>query len=152
VSFSFEVIVNCDSNRLMGQIQIFLINLTGNWTGLCIPYAWYVNLSVYISQPFTTWVFFIKFQFKYLRSIARIQSSDFRSYILIFSSERMLHVDYYRKSSVGKKISGRESQGAWRQDELNGGKPSVVKWLWVWLWLEAVEYRLGQRRTKRLKT
>jgi hypothetical protein len=26
-----------------------------------------------------------------------------------------------------KKKSGRESQGAWRQDELIGGKPAVVK-------------------------
>jgi hypothetical protein len=26
-----------------------------------------------------------------------------------------------------KKISGRESQGAWSQDELIGGKPPVVK-------------------------
>jgi hypothetical protein len=38
----------------------------------------------------------------------------------------MLHKDYYRKSSV-EKISGRGSQGAWRQDELIGGKPPVVK-------------------------
>jgi hypothetical protein len=26
-------------------------------------------------------------------------------------------------------ISGREHQGAWRQDDLIGGKPPVVKWL-----------------------
>jgi hypothetical protein len=39
----------------------------------------------------------------------------------------MLHKDYDRKGSVEKKISGRESQGAWRQDELIGGKPPVVK-------------------------
>jgi hypothetical protein len=26
-----------------------------------------------------------------------------------------------------KKIAGHESQGAWRQDELIGGKPPVVK-------------------------
>jgi hypothetical protein len=26
----------------------------------------------------------------------------------------------------GKKVSGRDFQGAWRQDELIGGKPSVV--------------------------
>jgi hypothetical protein len=44
----------------------------------------------------------------------------------ILSSERMLHKDYYRKGSVEKKISGREPQGAWRQDELIGGKPPVV--------------------------
>jgi hypothetical protein len=44
----------------------------------------------------------------------------------IFSSERMLHKDYYRRSLVEKK-SGRGSQGAWRQDELIGGKPRVVK-------------------------
>jgi hypothetical protein len=35
-----------------------------------------------------------------------------------------------------KKISGRESQGAWRQDELIGGKPPVIKWLWLWLSLK----------------
>jgi hypothetical protein len=45
----------------------------------------------------------------------------------IFSSERILHKYYYRKSSVEKKISGRESQGAWRQDELIGSQPPVVK-------------------------
>jgi hypothetical protein len=46
----------------------------------------------------------------------------------ILSSERLLHKDYGRKSSVAKKkISGRDSQGAWRQDELIGGKPPVVK-------------------------
>jgi hypothetical protein len=36
------------------------------------------------------------------------------------------HKDYDRKSSV-EKIAGRESQGAWHQDELMGGKPPVVK-------------------------
>jgi hypothetical protein len=45
----------------------------------------------------------------------------------IFSSERMLHKDYNRKCSVDKKISGREPQGAWLQDELTGGKPPGVK-------------------------
>jgi hypothetical protein len=39
----------------------------------------------------------------------------------------MLHKEYYRKSSVGKKFSGRESEAAYRQDELIGGKPPVVK-------------------------
>jgi hypothetical protein len=39
----------------------------------------------------------------------------------------MLHKDYYRKHSVAKTTSGRESQGAWRQDELIGGKLPVVK-------------------------
>jgi hypothetical protein len=38
----------------------------------------------------------------------------------------MLHKDYYRKGSV-KKNSGRGSEGAWRQAELIGGKPPVVK-------------------------
>jgi hypothetical protein len=32
-----------------------------------------------------------------------------------------------------KRISRRESQGALRQNELIGGKPSVVKWHWLWL-------------------
>jgi hypothetical protein len=39
----------------------------------------------------------------------------------------MLHKDYNRKYSVEKKIAGRESQGACRQDELIDGKPPVVK-------------------------
>jgi hypothetical protein len=38
----------------------------------------------------------------------------------------MLRKDYDRKDSV-KKISGREPQGDWRQDELIGGTPPVVK-------------------------
>jgi hypothetical protein len=38
----------------------------------------------------------------------------------------MLHKDYDRKGSVAKKISDRDSQVAWRQDELIGGKPPVV--------------------------
>jgi hypothetical protein len=47
---------------------------------------------------------------------------------LILSSERVLHKDNGRKGSVEKKISGREPQGTWRQDdELIGGKPLVVK-------------------------
>jgi hypothetical protein len=41
----------------------------------------------------------------------------------------MLHKNYDRKDSVAKrkKISGREPQGAWREDEVIGGKPPVVK-------------------------
>jgi hypothetical protein len=39
----------------------------------------------------------------------------------------MLHKDYYRKGSVEKKISDRESKGACRQDQVIGGKPPVVK-------------------------
>jgi hypothetical protein len=39
----------------------------------------------------------------------------------------MLHKDYYHKGSFEKKkISGHDSQGAWRPDELIGGKPSVI--------------------------
>jgi hypothetical protein len=38
----------------------------------------------------------------------------------------MLRKDCDRKSSVAKK-KDRESQGAWRQDKLIGGKPPVVK-------------------------
>jgi hypothetical protein len=37
----------------------------------------------------------------------------------IFSSERMLHKDYDHKGPVEKKI--------WRQDELTGSKPPVIK-------------------------
>jgi hypothetical protein len=36
-------------------------------------------------------------------------------------------MDYDRKCSVEKKYAGRESQGAWHQDELIGDKPPVVK-------------------------
>jgi hypothetical protein len=39
----------------------------------------------------------------------------------------MLHKDKYRKSLV-EKISGRDSQGAWRQDELIRDKPAVVSY------------------------
>jgi hypothetical protein len=46
----------------------------------------------------------------------------------ILSSERILHMDYDRKGSFAKKkISGRDPHGAWRQDELIGGKPPVVR-------------------------
>jgi hypothetical protein len=38
----------------------------------------------------------------------------------------MLHKDYDRKGSV-EKNTGRESQVAWRQDELIGGTPPVLK-------------------------
>jgi hypothetical protein len=46
-------------------------------------------------------------------------------------SERTLHKVYDRKGSVEKKQQKkrRESQEAWRQDELIGGKPPVVKCL-----------------------
>jgi hypothetical protein len=39
----------------------------------------------------------------------------------------MLHKDNDRKDSVAKKISGREPQGDWRQNELIGSKPQVAK-------------------------
>jgi hypothetical protein len=38
----------------------------------------------------------------------------------------MLRKDYVRKGLI-ENISDRESRGAWRQDELIGGKPPVVK-------------------------
>jgi hypothetical protein len=44
----------------------------------------------------------------------------------MLSSESKLHKDYYRKGSV-EKISGRGSQGGWRQGELLGGKLPIVK-------------------------
>jgi hypothetical protein len=37
----------------------------------------------------------------------------------------MLHKDFDRKGSI-ENISDHESQGAWRQDELIGGKPPIV--------------------------
>jgi hypothetical protein len=39
----------------------------------------------------------------------------------------MLRKDYDRKGSVEKEISAPEPQGAWRQDELIGCTPPVVK-------------------------
>jgi hypothetical protein len=45
----------------------------------------------------------------------------------IFLSETILHKDYYRKDSAEKTISGSECQGAWRRDELIGGKPPGVE-------------------------
>jgi hypothetical protein len=50
----------------------------------------------------------------------------------ILSSENMLHKAYDLSGSVSRKISGREPQGTWRQDELIGGKPPVIKWLWLY--------------------
>jgi hypothetical protein len=41
----------------------------------------------------------------------------------ISSSERMLYKNYDHKGLVEKQ----KSQGVWRQDELVGGKPPVVK-------------------------
>jgi hypothetical protein len=41
----------------------------------------------------------------------------------------MLHKDYDIKGSVKRIISGLEAEGAWRQDELFGSKPSLVKQL-----------------------
>jgi hypothetical protein len=46
---------------------------------------------------------------------------------LILSDERMLYKHYDRRCSIEKKNSGRESQGARRQDEPIGGIPPVVK-------------------------
>jgi hypothetical protein len=67
-----------------------------------------------------------------LHAICPIRKLDVKPGILIrdkpiLSSERMLHKDYGRKGSVAKKTSGRESQGACRQDELIGGKQPSVK-------------------------
>jgi hypothetical protein len=39
----------------------------------------------------------------------------------------MLHKDYDRKDSVAKEITGRKYHGFWRQEELIGCKPPVVK-------------------------
>jgi hypothetical protein len=39
----------------------------------------------------------------------------------------MLHKDNDRKGSVKTKISGRDHQGSWSQNELIGSKPPVVK-------------------------
>jgi hypothetical protein len=44
----------------------------------------------------------------------------------ILSSKRILYKGYNSKGSV-KKFSGREPQGAWRQDEPIGGIPPFVK-------------------------
>jgi hypothetical protein len=41
------------------------------------------------------------------------------------------HIRYYVRTMTArvslKKVAGRDPQGAWRQDELIGGKPPVVK-------------------------
>jgi hypothetical protein len=39
----------------------------------------------------------------------------------------MLHKNYDHKGSIEKKISGRKSQGDWRQDQLIGGNTPVAK-------------------------
>jgi hypothetical protein len=45
----------------------------------------------------------------------------------ILSSVRMLHEDCDRKGSFEEKKCGHDSQEAWSQDELIGGKLSVIK-------------------------
>jgi hypothetical protein len=50
----------------------------------------------------------------------------------------MLHKEYERKGIV-EKISGREPQGAWHQDELIGGNSAVVKQFWLWIWVQWIE-------------
>jgi hypothetical protein len=54
-----------------------------------------------------------------------------------FSPSERLHKDYNHKRSVGKKYRSWVSRG-WRQDELVGGKPPVLKWYWLWLWFEVL--------------
>jgi hypothetical protein len=63
----------------------------------------------------------------YVRYVTPGKGSLFIRDTPILSSKKMLRKDYDLKDSVAKKISGRESQGAWRQDELIGCKPPVVK-------------------------
>jgi hypothetical protein len=63
----------------------------------------------------------------YVRYVHVKRPSIFIRDKLILSSERMLHKDYDLKGSVERRISGRHPQGAWRQDELIGGKLPVVK-------------------------
>jgi hypothetical protein len=60
-------------------------------------------------------------------AICAIRAVDERPIVLIrdkpiFSSERVLHKDNDLKGLVEKNVSGRESQRAWRQDKLIGGK------------------------------
>jgi hypothetical protein len=71
---------------------------------------------------------------EHLYTIPAICTLDKRQSILIrdkliLSWERMLHKDHDPKGSIGKqkRISGREPQGVWRQDEMIVGKPPVVK-------------------------
>jgi hypothetical protein len=45
----------------------------------------------------------------------------------ILSSGRMLYKDYDRNGSVWGKRTCRDLQGAWRQDEMIGGKTIAVK-------------------------
>jgi hypothetical protein len=63
----------------------------------------------------------------YVRYVHLTKANHIQGDKPIFSSERTLYRGYARKSSIGKKNAARESQGAWRQDELIGGKPPVVK-------------------------
>jgi hypothetical protein len=79
---------------------------------------------------------------------SRIWGSKIWSWVLRDSDPRMTtparasnnckrHRGCYIRSMTArvqlKKIAGRESQGAWRQDEPIGGKLPVVKWPWLWL-------------------
>jgi hypothetical protein len=88
---------------------------------------------IYFAKPVLTEDLYIVKKEKFsLTCLCAIRTLDERPSIFIrekfiLSSERMLHKNYDCQDSVAKKISGRKPQGAWRQDELIGGKPSVVK-------------------------
>jgi hypothetical protein len=52
-----------------------------------------------------------------------------RLYVVVYSAKWRISITCY---------SGRESQGAWRQDELIDGKPPVIKSLWLSLTMDNV--------------
>jgi hypothetical protein len=56
-----------------------------------------------------------------------VESRLFIRHKPILSSKKMLHTNYDRQVSFAKKNPGRDPQRAWRQYELTGGKPPVVK-------------------------
>jgi hypothetical protein len=58
---------------------------------------------------------------------ARLQAKHIHKRHTHLVIERMLYKDCDARVQLKRKFSGRESQGAWHQDEVTGGKPPPVK-------------------------
>jgi hypothetical protein len=90
---------------------------------------------IYIAKPGLTEkgrVYIVKGKFfnniLYVRYVHLTKAKHIHKRHALLSSERMSHTGYGRKGSIEKnKNSDRKHQGAWRQDELIGGKPPLVK-------------------------
>jgi hypothetical protein len=66
----------------------------------------------------------------YVRYVGLTKSQAYSNATTPSSRQRGCYIRAMTERFQLKKISGRETQGACRQDELNGGKPPLIKYLW----------------------